>query len=343
MILILLTLVILLNRFEWRLVEVLPPLWESTSGLSGLSRGISPLTTDCAVPWWWVSLWEETRLVFSCRSPGSFTWSPRSLVYVSISFSTLEKTKHGHHPTLSSLLRSCPWIAHDNSGRELFFRSMPISGFPDPTSFSPNVLQGFWFPQVFFSWLFEVENDTFDGTLAISLIIGRDFAVTRSSPESCLSRFAIVSLQTVELKWLILNKHKWFNSSRVKFPFSQDVSKLVFGVDVLDLGFGSKLIRSNNQSSASLWVLETCLFLGFLPLKCHLDHCIVVLKQIQQSFLMGRLDVWGTQSILFSVSVIPWDLWFLLVTTGLRSLWSRNRVSKDRNSQIPQIESRNPV
>ena len=32
-----------------------------------------------------------------------------------------------------------------------------------------------------------------DGTLAIRFIIGRDFTVTRSSPESCRDRFAIVS------------------------------------------------------------------------------------------------------------------------------------------------------
>ena len=31
--------------------------------------------------------------------------------------------------------------------------------------------------------------------------------------------------------------------------------------------FGSKLIRSNNQSRATLWVLETCLIVGLLPLK----------------------------------------------------------------------------
>ena len=31
----------------------------------------------------------------------------------------------------------------------------------------------------------EVEDDTCVGALAIRLIIGRDFAVTRSSPESC--------------------------------------------------------------------------------------------------------------------------------------------------------------
>ena len=28
----------------------------------------------------------------------------------------------------------------------------------------------------------------------------------------------------------------------------------------------SRLIRSNNQSSATLWVLETCLIVGLLPL-----------------------------------------------------------------------------
>ena len=51
------------------------------------------------------------------------------------------------------------------------------------------------------------------------LIIGFDFAVTLSSPESCCTLFAIASEQTVELIWLMLNKHKrWFHSSRVKFP-----------------------------------------------------------------------------------------------------------------------------
>ena len=38
-------------------------------------------------------------------------------------------------------------------------------------------------------------------------IIGFDFAVTLSSPESFCVLFDITSEQTVELKWLILNKH----------------------------------------------------------------------------------------------------------------------------------------
>ena len=41
----------------------------------------------------------------------------------------------------------------------------------------------------------------------VRLSIGRDFAVTRSSPEFCCGLFAIASEQTAELKWLILNKH----------------------------------------------------------------------------------------------------------------------------------------
>ena len=40
------------------------------------------------------------------------------------------------------------------------------------------------------------------------LIIGFDFAVTLSSPASSCVLFDITSRQLVELKWLLLNKHK---------------------------------------------------------------------------------------------------------------------------------------
>ena len=50
-----------------------------------------------------------------------------------------------------------------------------------------------------------------------------------------------------------------------KIPFGQNVSELVFGVDVFDLDFGIQ-INPNNQSRATLWVLETCLIVGRLPL-----------------------------------------------------------------------------
>ena len=52
---------------------------------------------------------------------------------------------------------------------------------------------------------------------------------------------AIPSELTVELKWLMLNKHKrWFHSSCVQFPL-EDVSKLVFGCRCTKIWiFGSK-------------------------------------------------------------------------------------------------------
>ena len=82
---------------------------------------------------------------------------------------------------------------------------MPISGLPDRSTFSAKELQEFQFPKIPSTGQTEVEDDTLDGTLAIKLIIGLDFAVTRSSPDCCYL-FAIDSEQTVELKLLILNK-----------------------------------------------------------------------------------------------------------------------------------------
>ena len=110
-------------------------------------------------------------------------------------------------------------------------------------------------------------GNTCDGVLAIRFIIGRDFAVTRSPPESCWDRFASVSEHTAELKWLILNKHnKWFHSSRVKFPLVKMSASWFLVSMYLIWILGSRLIRSNNQSSATLCVLETCLIVGLLTL-----------------------------------------------------------------------------
>ena len=65
----------------------------------------------------------------------------------------------------------------------------------------------------------------------------------------------------------MLNKwRRWFHSSRVKFPLVK-MSACWFLVSMYLIWFlGSKLIPSNNQSRATLWVLETCLIVGLLPL-----------------------------------------------------------------------------
>ena len=50
-----------------------------------------------------------------------------------------------------------------------------------------------------------------------------------------------------------------------EISLGQHVCELVFGVNVFDMDFESKLIRSNSQSKATLWVLETCLIVLLLP------------------------------------------------------------------------------
>ena len=88
--------------------------WELIlSSRPDVSRSVSPYLTDCAVPSRKISSWSGRTFrtlpflqeFLSNRRIRCTSWSQ---------FSTLEKTKHGHHPILNILLkRSFPWIAHD--------------------------------------------------------------------------------------------------------------------------------------------------------------------------------------------------------------------------------------
>ena len=102
----------------------------------------------------------------------------------------------------------------------------------------------------------------------------------------------------------------------------------------------SRLIRSKNQSRAALWVLETCLIVDS-SLYDHLDHCFIILKDIQQSFLMRRLDVWGNRiNILHHIDLPLRFLISLNINRSPCSIWNLRHASKNRNNQIPQFESR---
>ena len=96
-------------------------------------------------------------------------------------FSTLEKTK-----TLSNLLkRSFPQIVHGNSNQKLSiglcrFQVAQIAPLSQQLDSRDLDFRNFFSPG-----FAEVEDNTCDGALAIRFIIGRDFAVTRSSPDSC--------------------------------------------------------------------------------------------------------------------------------------------------------------
>ena len=147
-----------------------------------------------------------------CFSPRGHNLLPRSHHHIEfVSCSTLEKTKLCYHPTLSSVLRkSFQWIVHDHSPARFLGRC--------PQGVAPLYPLSLSLAQLSHSRDLDFHSFSSPGSLtsrmadsrehlAIRLIIGRDFAVTRSSPEFCCDLFAIALEETVELKWLILNKH----------------------------------------------------------------------------------------------------------------------------------------
>ena len=81
----------------------------------------------------------------------------------------------------------------------------------------------------------------------------------------------------------------------MKISLGQYVCELVFGVSVFDLDFGVQVdsikepIKSNSVGSGNM---SHCRASSFYD---HLDHCFVVFKHIQQSFLLRRLDVGGNK------------------------------------------------
>ena len=76
-----------------------------------------------------------------------------------------------------------------------------------------------------------------------------------------------------------------------EISFGLNVSELVIGVDVLDLDFGvqvNSIEQPIKRNSVGPGNVSPC---GTSTFNDHLDHCFIVFKQIQQSFLMRRVDV----------------------------------------------------
>ena len=151
-----------------------------------------------------------------------------------------------------------------------------------------------------------------------NFIIGFDFAVTLTSPASFCVLFDITSEQLVELKWLMLNKHRrWFHSSRVKFP-SVSVSASWFLVSTYLLWIlGSKLILSNDQSTATLWVLETCPIVGLLPSKIILITASLSSNTYNKASWCEKLTFEGRKSTLSKSLVPPSDCFRFWIVWGV--------------------------
>ena len=135
----------------------------------------------------------------------------------------------------------------------------------------------------------------------------------------------------MELKWLMLNKHKrWFHSSRVKFP-SVNMSASWFLVSMhLIWILGSKLILSNNQSRATLW--ETCLIVGLLPFMIILISASLSSKIFNKASLREEFRFEEIKSILFRSSIIPWNLF------RTWSLWGLARTTFVYGSGLPVLD-----
>ena len=227
------------------------------------------------------------------------------------------------------------------------WRSWPMSrqttSFPVLSYISACALRGLWLSCLVFSGLSDAVDDRADGALsllrAIKLII--DFAVTLSSPDSFCVLFDITSEHSSELKWLMFIKHKrWFLSSHVKFHLV-NMSASWFLVSMYLIWILEVQIDSIEQPIKSYSVgsgnMSHCRTLSFND---HLDHCFVVFKHIQQSFLMRKSDVWGNK-----VNIIPnidnsWRLvaHVILITANngtLRSVMVLSCACKDWNDQIP--------
>ena len=106
--------------------------------------------------------------------------------------------------------------------------------------------------------------------------------------------------------------NKWrifFHSSRVNFPFGQNVCELIFGVNLTDLDLWFKLILWNNQSRATLWVRESCLIVGLRTLRIILITAFIVLKDIQHSTRTRiRCNWWNVINVCWNdVGVLDWD------------------------------------
>ena len=174
-------------------------------------------------------------------------------------------------------------------------------------------------------------------------------------PDSCWARFAIAAVQAVELKWLMLNKdNKWFHWTRVTFPLvSMSASWFLVSMYLISI-FGSRFIRSKNQSSATLWVLETCLIVGLLPLMIILITASLSSNTYNKASWCENWTFEGTQSMWFNTLVFPWDRlfgpWSLSqFTTGrpdLSAVWVvflRTETIRSHNSRASKPSNLNSV
>ena len=106
----------------------------------------------------------------------------------------------------------------------------------------------------------------------------------------------------------MLNKlERWFHPSCVKFPLVRMSASWFLVSMYLIWILGSKLIRSKNQSRATLWVLETCLIVGLLPFMIILIIASLSSNTYNKASWWKDLTFEGIKSTLSKSLITLWD------------------------------------
>ena len=244
----------------------------------------------------------ETRSNFSCRSPRSFIRSPRSLVCLNISFPLLRRPSTVIIPF---------WVTCWREALHKLFMVTVIRSFQ---SVYVNIKS---------PWSLLFLNNWTSGIL--TSITSRGW-YERRRPGNKIhhrSRFCCDPFFT----WIVLRSFRHcirahcrtemadIDQTQQMIPFiTREISlwleclRVGFWCRCIWFGFcGSKLILSNNQSRATLWVLETCLIIGLLPLIIILITASLSSNTYNKASWWEELTFEGMKSTLSKTLITPWD------------------------------------
>ena len=174
-------------------------------------------------------------------------------------------------------------------------------------------LRSNWLSYLVFPGLCHAVEASTSGVLSLhrdtKFIIGFDFSVILLLHLNIFAFFFdITSGQLVKLKRLMLKQtQKMIPFITCEISLCQYVCELVFGVNVFELDFRSKLILSNNQSRATLWVRETCLIVGLLPFMIILITLSLSSNTHNKASWREELTCEGIQSTLSKSLITTWD------------------------------------
>ena len=136
-----------------------------------------------------------------------------------------------------------------------------------------------------------------------------------------------------------------------EISFAENVCELVFGVDVFDLDFGIHInsikqpIKCNYVSPGNMSHCRTPSF------NDHLDHCFIVFKHIQWSFLTRRLDIWGNRINVFHYIDLLFEIYdacehhyqVALIDLKYEKTFPRTETIRSHNSRANKPSNLNPV